>query len=195
MLYWTNKPKLTQNNNVIHYRPKHRPFQLNKIIDIRHTHSQTYPPSQRTLWVLRRVPNAAVLSGKGETRSNWWNAVPGYITFVKLPYFLAIICMLPCSASHLFIGKYQEINGSSQSNLNSGFWLTWKVWVGVVISVRLASWLSACGKNFNVVIFSDTLIMINVKLCMTVGPIELSPALSLSVTLIVFQGHSSVTES
>ena len=41
-----------------------------------------------------------------------------------------------------------------------------------MISVSLASLLdgqlSICGKNFNVTIFSDTMNMINVKLCIVV---------------------------
>ena len=64
----------------------------------------------------------------------------------------------------------------------------------VMISVRPASWLFVCGKNFNVVIFSDTINLINVKLCMIVALLELYPCIPLSVTLIVFQGHSSVKQ-
>ena len=59
----------------------------------------------------------------------------------------------------------------------------------VMISVRS---VSVCGKNFNVAIVSDTLNMINVKSRLMVVLIELHPFIPLSVTLIVFQGHSSV---
>ena len=48
------------------------------------------------------------------------------------------------------------------------------------------------GKNFNVTIFSDTTSVVNVKLCTMVLLIELYPFIPLSVTLIVFEGHSSV---
>ena len=46
---------------------------------------------------------------------------------------------------------------------------------------------SVCGKkNFNVAVSSDIINMINVKLCMTVGLMELYPFILLSVTLIAF---------
>ena len=54
----------------------------------------------------------------------------------------------------------------------------------------LASLLSICGKNFNVVIFLDAVNIINVKLWIIVVLIELYPFIPLSVTLIIFQGHS-----
>ena len=42
--------------------------------------------------------------------------------------------------------------------------------------------------------FSGTIYVINVKLCMMIVLIELCPFLPFSVTLIVFQGHSSVKQ-
>ena len=66
--------------------------------------------------------------------------------------------------------------------------------VCVMVSVKPAGQLTICGKNFNFVIFSDTINMINVKLCMMVVLIELYPFIPLSVTLIVFQGHSNVKQ-
>ena len=51
-----------------------------------------------------------------------------------------------------------------------------------------------CAKNFNIAIFSDTINMINVRHCMMVSLIELYPFIPLLVTLIVFQGHSSVKQ-
>ena len=59
-------------------------------------------------------------------------------------------------------------------------------------SDRPAGRLSVCGTNFNVAIFSDTINMRNVKLCMLVVLIELNPFIQLSVTLIVCQSHSNV---
>ena len=50
------------------------------------------------------------------------------------------------------------------------------------------------ARTFNVVIFSDTINMINVKLCMMVVLIELYPSIPLSVTLVVFQGYGSVRQ-
>ena len=42
-----------------------------------------------------------------------------------------------------------------------------------MISVRpLASCVSVCGKNFNIVIFLDTMNMINFELCMVVVFVE-----------------------
>ena len=58
---------------------------------------------------------------------------------------------------------------------------------------QLAS-LSVCGKNFNVVIFSDTVNMINVTLCMMVVLIKLCSFILISVILIVFQGHIIVKQ-
>ena len=56
----------------------------------------------------------------------------------------------------------------------------------------LTGQVSICGENFNVAILLDTVSMMNVKICMMVVLVELYPFLPLSVTLIVFQGHSSV---
>ena len=69
------------------------------------------------------------------------------------------------------------------------FWLTWKMWVSVMISVRLAGPLSICGIHFDVGIFSDTTDVVNIKLCIMVVLIEVYPFIPLSVTLIVFQRH------
>ena len=54
--------------------------------------------------------------------------------------------------------------------------------------------VSVCGQNFDVhvVIFLGSIKMTDVKLCMMVVLIELYPFIPLSVTLILFQGHSSV---
>ena len=46
----------------------------------------------------------------------------------------------------------------------------------------------SCGKNFNIAIFLDSINMINVKTHWAY------PFMPLSVTLIVFQGHSSVKQ-
>ena len=50
------------------------------------------------------------------------------------------------------------------------------------------------SQNFNIVIFSDTMNMMNVKLCMMVVLTELYPFTLLSMTLIVLQGHNSLTQ-
>ena len=46
-------------------------------------------------------------------------------------------------------------------------------------------------KNFNVTIFSDTINVINVKLCVIVLHMGLYLFIPLSVTLSIFQGHSN----
>ena len=66
--------------------------------------------------------------------------------------------------------------------------------VSLMIGVRPAGQLSVCDKNFNMVIFLDTVDIIFVKFCMMVVLTELYPFMPLSVTLIVFQGHSSVKQ-
>ena len=63
-----------------------------------------------------------------------------------------------------------------------------------MISVMPSDQFSVCGKNFNVAIFSDTLNMINVRLCMIIVLIEFYPFIPLSATLILFQDHSSVKQ-
>ena len=75
-----------------------------------------------------------------------------------------------------------------------GFWHAWKMGVYVMISVRAAGGVSACGKNLNVAIFSDTINTINVKLCMTIQLIEIYPFIPHSLTSIVFQGHISIKQ-
>ena len=47
-------------------------------------------------------------------------------------------------------------------------------------------------KNFNIWILSDTINVVNVKLCMMMLHIALSAFITLSVTLSLYQGHSSV---
>ena len=58
-----------------------------------------------------------------------------------------------------------------------------------MIRVRPAGRVSVCSKDFNASIFSDT-----VKLFMMVVLIVLYSFIPLSVTLIGFQGHSSVKQ-
>ena len=52
--------------------------------------------------------------------------------------------------------------------------------------------VSGLVENLNIGIFSDTINMINVKLCMMVLLIEFTLVIPLSVTLTTFQGHSIV---
>ena len=64
--------------------------------------------------------------------------------------------------------------------------------ISVKLDGRSARPLPVCGKNFERCIFSRTLNLINIKLCMMVVLIELYPFIPLSVPLILFYGHSSV---
>lgn len=57
---------------------------------------------------------------------------------------------------------------------------------------RPAGWVSRYVKNFNVAIFPDFVNVVHVKLCRMAVLIKLYLSVSLSVTLILFQGHSSV---
>ena len=50
------------------------------------------------------------------------------------------------------------------------------------------------AENFNVAIFSDTVNVINVKLCMMVLLTELYMFMPLSVAFTIFQGHRSVKQ-
>ena len=58
----------------------------------------------------------------------------------------------------------------------------------------LVSQMSGLVKNFKIWIFSDTINVINVKLCTMILLIELQLFIALSVTLTIFQDHSSVKE-
>ena len=60
-----------------------------------------------------------------------------------------------------------------------------------MVSVRLAK-CPYLAKTFNIAIFFDMVNMIIVKLGILVVPVELYSFIPLSMTLIVFQGHSSV---
>ena len=64
-----------------------------------------------------------------------------------------------------------------------------------MITVRPAGRVFVCGKNFNVAIFSDTINMIHVKLCMMVVLIELYLFRALSVTLIVYFKVTAVSNT
>ena len=54
--------------------------------------------------------------------------------------------------------------------------------------------MSELVKHFNIWIFSDTINLINVKLCMMVLHIERYLFITLSVTLTVYQGHVSIKQ-
>ena len=61
-----------------------------------------------------------------------------------------------------------------------------------MISVEQASWkIVRMAKTFIVAIFLDTVNVINVKLFMMILLIELDLFIALSVTFVVFQGHSN----
>ena len=63
-----------------------------------------------------------------------------------------------------------------------------------IIYLVLVSQVSRFVKNFNIGIFSDTVNVMNVKLYMMVLHIELYLFITLSVTLMLFQGHSNVKQ-
>ena len=54
------------------------------------------------------------------------------------------------------------------------------------------SQVSGLVENFNIRIFSDTINVVNIKLCIMVLLIELYLFIPLSVTLTIFQGHRNV---
>ena len=61
-----------------------------------------------------------------------------------------------------------------------------------IINTFVVGLASGDVENFNVGIYSDTIKVINVNLCMMVLLIELYLFIPLSVTLTIFQGHSNV---
>ena len=54
--------------------------------------------------------------------------------------------------------------------------------------------MSGLVKNFNIGIYSDIIIVINVKVCRMVPLIELNLFIPHSMTMTVFQGHTSVEQ-
>ena len=58
----------------------------------------------------------------------------------------------------------------------------------------LVSQVSGHVRKFNIGIYSDTMNVINVKLCMMVPLTELYLFVPVSVTLTIFQGHSNVKQ-
>ena len=63
-----------------------------------------------------------------------------------------------------------------------------------IIHMFLVGQVSGLVENFNIGIFSDTMNVTNVKLYMVVLHIELYLFIANSVTLTLFQGHSSVKQ-
>ena len=61
-----------------------------------------------------------------------------------------------------------------------------------IINIFLVGQVSGLVENFSIGIFSDTIYVINVKVCMMVLLIELYLFIPFSVTLTIFQGYSNV---
>ena len=58
-----------------------------------------------------------------------------------------------------------------------------------MISVQPAGWACRCVKYFNIAIFSDTIEVVIVTLCMMIPLTELYPFIPFSASLGVFRGH------
>ena len=112
---------------------------------------------------IRVVPNSSVKSAVPMS----WVCVTQWITWMHVVCVLAVVFAYNIEVTP--------------------FWLTWKMYVCVMSSVSPAGRMSAFGKNFNIVIFSNTINMITVKVCMMVVLIELYLLIPHSVTLVVFQ--------
>ena len=61
-----------------------------------------------------------------------------------------------------------------------------------MINMFFVGQMSEIVENFNIRIYSDTINVVNVELCMMVLLIELYLFIPLSVALAIFQGHSNV---
>ena len=66
------------------------------------------------------------------------------------------------------------------------------VWSREIINMYFVNQMSGLVRNFNIVIYSDTINVVNVKLCMMVILIELYLFLPLPVTLTIFERDSNV---
>ena len=64
-----------------------------------------------------------------------------------------------------------------------------------IINMSFVGQVSGLVENVNIGIFPDNIIVINFKLCVMVLLLELYLFLFFSVTLTIFQGHSSVNLS
>ena len=62
------------------------------------------------------------------------------------------------------------------------------------LASQSSGWVTKHVEKFNVLIFSDTINVMNVKLCMMVLLTELNLFISPSVTLTIFQDHSGVEQ-
>ena len=73
-------------------------------------------------------------------------------------------------------------------------WFAWCWWDNSreIINMFFISQVSGLAQNFDMGIYSHTVNVINVKLCMMVLLLELYLFIPLSVTLTIFQGHSNV---
>ena len=65
----------------------------------------------------------------------------------------------------------------------------------VMISARPAGWLSVCGKNFTIAIFSDTINMINVKLCLLVYSLSFTHSYHFQWPWFYFEVTAVLTEN
>ena len=54
--------------------------------------------------------------------------------------------------------------------------------------------MSALVENFKIGLFSDTVDVIHVKLCMMIAPIALYLFIPLSLTLTIFESHTNVEQ-
>ena len=68
------------------------------------------------------------------------------------------------------------------------------VYLRDIINMVLVGQVSELVENINIEIYSGTINVINLKLCMMVLFIELYLFIPLSVTLTIFQGHSNVRQ-
>ena len=62
------------------------------------------------------------------------------------------------------------------------------------IYMHLVGQVSGLVENFNIGIYSDTILVVYVKLCVMVLLVELYLFMTLSAVLTIFQGHSNVVQ-
>ena len=121
--------------------------------------------------------------GSAKVKKETGSVYSGLYVYVTLHTFSTSITM----SAFVYETEFHDIFNSKHSRssvLFSG--------LNNVFPKRTTSDWSVCSKNFNVAIFSNTINMIDIKFCKMVIVTELYPFIPLSVTLIVFQGHSSV---
>ena len=125
--------------------------------------------------------------------------IPGSITLTSLKvtsflgffFFRNMICVFLILVEWRLI-KVETLCGWYMKKIMHTMLHVTGVYLREIVNTFEAGWVSSRVKNFNVTICLDSRNVKNVKLCMMVLLIKLYLFISLSVSMAIFQGQSSV---